>query len=569
MRRASPVAERMSPVKLLYAPETSGVAQRIAVALEAEGYPARLGDEGAAGAAVVIWSPAAGSTPSILQSARLALSRRVLVPVALGKASPPPSFEHLWPMDLSGWNGETGDPRWRFVLDEIELAVRRGVELGAPVERPAPPPDAGEQKTKAPRAADDELEDIFADPITYRVASPPRPRIPFAALVAGFAALGVASAGAFLAGRQTTHADIAAAESIATGQARAALQPKDAGFASAPPVVAFVQPADEAVPEITSPVESDLAALSNVEAPAGETDDHVSASTDLREGSQIAALDVAPLTTAPTPAPTPTVTPAAEQGGLEAQMAALVATNSASSVETPVAPEQGEIGDDEDPIAGLAFNAVADQSPERETVAFGRYFRDCVDCPDMAEIASGGVSPFAMGVREVTIAQWDACVEAGACNQIQAGPQGAGALPMSRVSYADALSYVGWLSRKAGIAYRLPSEAEWDVAAGSKGAAVTSGIANIAGGRAVRLQPALVGSYKPNAFGLYDVFGNVWEWTMACSAAPGAEDPCSERVLKGGAFDTAPATLAAVDRSSAPAMARRGNVGFRVARDLH
>ncbi|NJM33636.1 MAG: murein biosynthesis integral membrane protein MurJ, partial [Rhodomicrobium sp.] len=92
-----------------------------------------------AAAALVIWSHASASSKPILSAARSALARRVLVPVALGKTPPPPSFEHLWPMDLAGWNGRPDDPRWKFVLDELELATRRGV-----VFRPAAANDRGE-----------------------------------------------------------------------------------------------------------------------------------------------------------------------------------------------------------------------------------------------------------------------------------------------------------------------------------------------------------------------------------------------------------------------------------------
>ncbi|HBK90194.1 MAG TPA: hypothetical protein DDZ68_00840 [Parvularcula sp.] len=116
----------MSKVRLLFAPENTGFADTLASALALSGYDASTDDDPAA-AALVVWSQSSAVSKPILSAARSALARRVLVPVALGKTPPPPSFEHLWPMDLAGWNGRPDDPRWKFVLDELELATRRGV----------------------------------------------------------------------------------------------------------------------------------------------------------------------------------------------------------------------------------------------------------------------------------------------------------------------------------------------------------------------------------------------------------------------------------------------------------
>ncbi|HBS31316.1 MAG TPA: hypothetical protein DEA40_06190, partial [Parvularcula sp.] len=128
----------MSKVRLLFAPENTGFADTLASALALSGYDASTDDDPAA-AALVVWSQSSAVSKPILSAARSALARRVLVPVALGKTPPPPSFEHLWPMDLAGWNGRPDDPRWKFVLDELELATRRGV-----IFRPAAANDRGE-----------------------------------------------------------------------------------------------------------------------------------------------------------------------------------------------------------------------------------------------------------------------------------------------------------------------------------------------------------------------------------------------------------------------------------------
>src|SRR5262245_63389624 len=94
-------------------------------------------------------------------------------------------------------------------------------------------------------------------------------------------------------------------------------------------------------------------------------------------------------------------------------------------------------------------------------------------------------------------------------------------MPVIDVSYSDAKQYVGWLSQLTGKEYRLLTEAEWEYAARAGGRTGYSwgddlgvGNANCDGcGSPWDLkQTAPVGSFKPNAFGLYDMHGNVWEW---------------------------------------------------------
>ena len=72
-----------------------------------------------------------------------------------------------------------------------------------------------------------------------------------------------------------------------------------------------------------------------------------------------------------------------------------------------------------------------------------------------------------------------------------------------------------------------------------------------------------VGSYKPNPYGLYDMLGNVWQWTDGCR-----EGDCAKLVLRGGSFEYEPEYLTARYREGIEATERINNLGFRLARTL-
>jgi formylglycine-generating enzyme required for sulfatase activity len=195
--------------------------------------------------------------------------------------------------------------------------------------------------------------------------------------------------------------------------------------------------------------------------------------------------------------------------------------------------------------------------------------------------------PFAIGRREVSFAEWDLCVAAGACKyQPDDHGWGRGDRPVIGVSWDDAKLFIGWLTQKTGKPYRLPTEAEWEYAArGGTASAfwwgkdVGSGRANCAGCAATparKTQP--IGSFRPNAFGLFDTAGNAAEWVEDCwnesyrgAPADGSAwktGDCRLRVLRGGSFDSKADFVRSAARFRYDEDVRYYGNGFRVARDL-
>ena len=242
----------------------------------------------------------------------------------------------------------------------------------------------------------------------------------------------------------------------------------------------------------------------------------------------------------------------------------------------------------------------------------GRKFRDCDDCPEMVVVRAGtfemGSPPheenrhdhegpqhwvtiperFAVGVYEITFAEWDACHREGGCSH---NPDdegwGRGDRPVVNVGWEDAKEYVGWLAGKTGEAYRLPSESEWEYAArgGSTtrywwGDAVGWEHANCIACGSPWDSTAPVGWFAANDFGLHDVHGNVQEWVEDCEhddyhGAPSdgsswtSGGDCDLRVLRGGSWFVIPRGVRSASRGSNLTGYRDFDVGFRVARTLN
>jgi formylglycine-generating enzyme required for sulfatase activity len=166
--------------------------------------------------------------------------------------------------------------------------------------------------------------------------------------------------------------------------------------------------------------------------------------------------------------------------------------------------------------------------------------------------------------------------------------------PVVCVSWNDALAYVQWLSQTTGQHFRLPSEAEWEYAA--RGGTTTryywgqkathehmnygtdKCCGGATGGRDQWLNTSPVGSFPPNPFGLYDMAGNVWQWTADCwnenyngasgSGAAQTSGDCGQRVSRGGSWGTDPLFLRVSIRPGFNSQDRFYSLGFRLAQDI-
>jgi len=192
---------------------------------------------------------------------------------------------------------------------------------------------------------------------------------------------------------------------------------------------------------------------------------------------------------------------------------------------------------------------------------------------------------WAFSQTEITFDQWQSCVAAKACpgGQDDHG-WGKGQRPIINVSWENATAYAQWLSKRTGNSYVLPSERIWEYAAraGTKtdypwGDEVGTNHANCrkCGSRWDGQSTAPVASFAPNPFGLYDMNGNVWEWTSDCwtvlqdkAARAQPEEPCKYRVIRGGAWYYLPPMAKNSARARFDAAQWSYTLGIRVARKL-
>jgi formylglycine-generating enzyme required for sulfatase activity len=232
-----------------------------------------------------------------------------------------------------------------------------------------------------------------------------------------------------------------------------------------------------------------------------------------------------------------------------------------------------------------------------------RTIKDCDVCPELVVLPTGSFimgssvreagrfsdedprhivivnTPVALGKTPVTQGQWKAIMGSNPSLFWSCGND----CPVEYVSWYDAREFLSRLSARTGQRYRLPSEAEWEYACRAGGQNTYCGSDNPddvawyddnSGGRT---HP--VGQKAANAFGLYDMNGNVWEWVQDCyhanfDRAPANGDAwtdqtvCTNRVLRGGSWSSTARSIRAAKRAKNSPETQSSYDGFRVARSL-
>jgi formylglycine-generating enzyme required for sulfatase activity len=234
----------------------------------------------------------------------------------------------------------------------------------------------------------------------------------------------------------------------------------------------------------------------------------------------------------------------------------------------------------------------------------GSTFKDCEICPEMVVIPAGSfqmgsssswfssekppeneqparnvtIKSFAMGKFEVTQKQWRELM--GTSPSKFKGDD----LPVEQVTWEEVQIFLEKLSSKTGSVYRLPSEAEWEYAAlaGQQSqypsGESAAGINRLAWFNVNTYKTESIGTRASNKFGLFDMFGNVEEWTADCFnpnylKAPSVGIPwldglCTFRVVRGGSWSHSVAYLRTKSRHQVHMRSKVDNLGFRVVIDF-
>ena len=208
-----------------------------------------------------------------------------------------------------------------------------------------------------------------------------------------------------------------------------------------------------------------------------------------------------------------------------------------------------------------------------------------LDGPDQPSVAKAAVAEpgqycvrgFWMGKYEVTQAQYRTIMGKNP-SAFQKGDN----YPVENVRWLDVRKFIRLLNQQSGKQYRLPSEIEWQYAASSAGLNHAFSGSESAGQVAWYMANSggsthPVGTKKATLLGLYDMSGNVWEWTQDCWNASQATAPrdgaanthgnCAARVLRGGSWYDAEALVGVGARLWNDSDRRDNNSGFRLVLD--
>ena len=178
-------------------------------------------------------------------------------------------------------------------------------------------------------------------------------------------------------------------------------------------------------------------------------------------------------------------------------------------------------------VYSMGYSEQSVPMPEMVVIPAGSFLMGCGEGKDCQGSEKPShevqVDTFALSKYEVTFEQYDAFADATGRERPNDEGWGRGNRPVLNVYWEDAVAYAKWLSEQTGENYRLPSEAEWEYAARagtvtrySWGDSIGVNRANCyeCGSEWDNKQTAPMGSFPPNAWGVHDMHGNVWEWVQ-------------------------------------------------------
>jgi hypothetical protein len=455
----------------------------------------------AARCVIVIWSVHSVASEWVKREAAEGGDRRILVPVRLDDSKLPFEFRRLQAADLRGWQGEPDRPELLGVFERVaEIAPPKGA------------PTAASERVRAggiPAAA------TILDVPPGESNEKTRPRRWHLALAWGRRHLSVTvSVLAVL---------LAVALTLNTFRPAADPEPGPGIVKSDPPPTV---PANRSAGP-PAPVEPSPRPVPPPAAPSTKT------------GAVTRPPAVETATKAPTEKPAP------------------------PSAATPTPPPAAAPSDPR-PGAALSF-AIDGVRFNLRSLPAGEFRMGCssadTECEDDEKPARRVlVEAFQIGETEVTQEQWRAVM--GNNPSDFKGDR----LPVQHISWTDAQNFIERLNERGdGFTYRLPTEAEWEYAAragnpppASLGAVAWFGLAQSSG---TQSRPQTVGTKAANAWGLYDMLGNVAEW---------CEDwysPNYQRIVRGGSWQDGPKSLRVSARGKAMAGTRDYSIGLRIVRE--
>jgi len=276
------------------------------------------------------------------------------------------------------------------------------------------------------------------------------------------------------------------------------------------------------------------------------------------------------------------------QGAVTTAQATLPQDSAPATPPTPTAPENLATPSPPQAVAPTVATGPSSSEPggEPEMVPLpgGTFTMGSNDDPSEMPIHQITIKPFAISRFPITVREWSECVAAKACAYV---PDGAGDAAVANLSWNDAQQFITWLTQTTQKSFRLPSEAEWEYAARGRtttkfwwGEHIQAGMAGCRGCGESReaTQPAKVGSFKPNPFGLFDMGGSIGQWVNDCwhknyQGAPTdgsswVERDCESRVVRSGSWKNDPSYVRPASRDHYDMRVRYPTHGFRVVRSL-